>query len=104
MAMMGLTERQKTALIFIARHMRETGSERLPSYRALRHYLNCGSASNAHRIVQALIERGHLRRLPRGEVALASTQFFRFDDDTKQFVEWQPSHTRKSAQNQGAGR
>lgn len=88
--MMGLTERQKSALDFITRHLRETGGVQLPSYRALQRHLNCGGHGNAHRIVQALIERGHLRRLPppfKG-VTLVDRRvaYFRFDDASKRFV------------------
>jgi repressor LexA len=92
--MMGLTERQKWAYDFIARRLRETAVA--PTLTEISRHLGLGGKGSAHSVVTALVERGWLRRLPGRWRALelierpARVKYFRFDDDTKQFVEWRP--------------
>ena len=97
---MGLTERQKTALDFIARRLHETAIA--PTLRELAQHLGCRSNFTPKWIVDVLVERGHLRRLPGRSRALELTQptmspgrppdggvrYFRFDDEAKELAPW----------------
>lgn len=91
--MMDLTERQKWVYDFIAGRLNETAVA--PTLVEIARCAGLKSKGHAHRIVTALIERGWLRRLPGRWQALelVRVQYFRFDDDTKQFVEWQSPTT-----------
>lgn len=59
---MGLTPVQADALAFIAMRIRVRGVS--PSFAEVANELGLKSRSSIHRIVQALIARGHLRQLP----------------------------------------
>ena len=65
----GLTPRQRQALTFIAAHIAAHGSS--PSLREITAGLGLASAGSVHRLVGALIARGHLVRLPRRARALS---------------------------------
>jgi len=58
----GLTPKQQTALAFIRSYIGAHGVS--PSYDEICAHMAVTSKSNAHRIVQALRERGHIRVLP----------------------------------------
>jgi SOS-response transcriptional repressor LexA len=100
--MMGLTERQKAALDFIAHRLATTAIA--PTVAEIARHMG-GSKGNAHAVITALVERGHLRRLPRRAQALEVVryQYFRFDNDTKQLTEWQPPYMPRPAQNRETG-
>jgi repressor LexA len=55
-----LTRKQHELLMFIDRHLRETGFS--PSFEEMRAALNLKSKSGIHRLITALEERGFLRR------------------------------------------
>ena len=59
---MGLTPVQADALAFITARIRNRGVA--PSFAEVATALGLKSRSGVHRIVQALIARGHLRQLP----------------------------------------
>jgi len=95
-----LTERQLHAFMLIKKSIIETGT--FPTYAAISRHIGARSRSNAFDVVRAIVERGYLRRLspPRNGFALVErppitierkrTRYFRFDDETKRLVEWQP--------------
>ncbi|MEM6899093.1 MAG: transcriptional repressor LexA [Pseudomonadota bacterium] len=56
-----LTKKQKELLIFIHRHIKETGVS--PSFDEMKDALNLASKSGIHRLITALEERGFIRRL-----------------------------------------
>lgn len=58
-----LTPRQTEALLFIAGFIESKGKS--PSMQEIAQGLNLASKSGSYRLVQALEERGHLRRAPR---------------------------------------
>ena len=58
----GLTHRQREVLEFITRQVRERGI--VPSVREVAHHLGLRSPATAQRHIQALVEKGYLRRLP----------------------------------------
>jgi SOS-response transcriptional repressor LexA len=60
--MIGLTHKQRDCLSFIRAYMAEHGI--CPSYREMREALALKSTSGSARLVLALEERGHIRRLP----------------------------------------
>ena len=55
-----LTRKQHELLMFIDRHLRETGFS--PSFEEMKAALNLKSKSGIHRLITALEERGFLRR------------------------------------------
>lgn len=65
---MGLTEVQAKALTFIRRRVAAGGVA--PTYAEIAEALGIKSKSGAHRVVDELEERGHVRRLPRRRRAL----------------------------------
>jgi SOS-response transcriptional repressor LexA len=96
-----ITPYQKRGYDFIAGRILSTAIP--PTLREIACHLGCPSRTTAHRLVNQLIERGYLRRpLGAGHHAnlelgdrvppapAARVQYFRFDDETKQLVEWQP--------------
>lgn len=56
-----LTKKQKELLIFIHKHIKETGVS--PSFDEMKDALNLASKSGIHRLITALEERGFIRRL-----------------------------------------
>lgn len=64
-----LTRKQAAALNFIDRSIRAHGGV-CPSYREISHAMGWKAQSNAHRMVESLVERGHLRRIPNRTRAL----------------------------------
>ncbi|MGO4735954.1 MarR family transcriptional regulator [Bosea sp. 2KB_26] len=67
--MMGLTRIQVDVLAFITARIRDRGVS--PSFAEIAEELDMRSRSGAHRVVHALIERGHLRQLPGRSRSLA---------------------------------
>ncbi|MCS6986524.1 MAG: transcriptional repressor LexA [Sphingomonadaceae bacterium] len=63
-----LTAKQRALLLFIDRRLREVGVP--PSFEEMREALGLRSKSGVHRLVEALVERGFLRRLPHRARAL----------------------------------
>lgn len=66
--MMGLTPRQADCLAYIRSRLEE--SDVAPSLDEIAAYLGCVKSS-VHRMVDALVERGHLKRLPNRSRGLA---------------------------------
>ena len=58
--MMGLTYQQQRLLLFIQTHMEEQGV--CPSYEEMRRAIGVGSKSNVSRLLDALEEKGRIRR------------------------------------------
>ena len=63
-----LTEKQHAALSFIDGRISATGVA--PSFEEIKDHLGLASKSGVHRLVDALVERGFLRRLPNRARAL----------------------------------
>ena len=63
-----LTRKQHELLMFIDRHLRDTGFS--PSFEEMKEALRLKSKSGIHRLITALEERGFLRRLPHRARAL----------------------------------
>ena len=63
-----LTKKQKNLLLFINKKLRSTGIS--PSYEEMKASLNLKSKSGIHRLINALEERGFVRRLPHKARAL----------------------------------
>lgn len=59
--MIGLTHKQRDCLAFIRAYMAEHGAS--PSFEEIREGLGLTSKSGVHRLLQALEERGRIRRL-----------------------------------------
>lgn len=57
-----LTKKQKELLVFI--HDRLSNDDIAPSFEEMKHALNLKSKSGIHRLINALVERGFIRRLP----------------------------------------
>ena len=57
-----LTKKQNELLIYINQNLRETGVA--PSYEEMKDALDLRSKSGIHRLINALEERGCIRRLP----------------------------------------
>jgi SOS-response transcriptional repressor LexA len=57
-----LTKKQAECLAFLDSHIKETGSA--PSFDQIATAINLKAKSGVHRIITALEERGHIRRLP----------------------------------------
>ena len=55
-----LTRKQHELLVFIDRHLRQTGFS--PSFEEMKEALNLRSKSGIHRLITALEERGFLKR------------------------------------------
>ena len=55
-----LTRKQHELLMFIDKHLRETGFS--PSFEEMKEALNLRSKSGIHRLITALEDRGFLRR------------------------------------------
>lgn len=74
---------------FIAERIKATSVA--PTRRELGEALGCPLAS-AQRAVDDLVRAGLLQRIPGRMQALdlVRVQYFKFDDETKQFVEWRP--------------
>lgn len=66
--MIGLTPRQTDVLAYLRAYSAEHGF--FPSYREIADALGIKAVSTAWLIVQQLIDRGYVRRLPRRERAL----------------------------------
>lgn len=60
---LGLTEEQRQLLDYIKRY-RELNRGRSPTYDEMRRAMHLASKSGIHRMVHALIERGHLMAMP----------------------------------------
>lgn len=60
---MSLTVRQTAALVFIRKYMAENAGQ-APSCAEIAAGLDLGSKSGAVRLLNGLVERGHLRRIP----------------------------------------
>lgn len=60
--MIGLTHKQRDCLAFIRAYMDEHESS--PSFEEIREGLGLTSKSGVHRLIDALVERGHIRRIP----------------------------------------
>lgn len=63
-----LTEKQRQLLVFIHERMQETGVA--PSYEEMKDALSLKSKSGIHRLVNALVERGFIERMPHRARAL----------------------------------
>ena len=63
-----LTKKQKNLLVYINKKIRSTGIS--PSYEEMKNSLNLKSKSGIHRLINALEERGFIRRLPHKARAL----------------------------------
>ena len=63
-----LTKKQKNLLLFINKKLRSSGIS--PSYEEMKESLNLKSKSGIHRLINALEERGFIRRLPHKARAL----------------------------------
>ena len=57
-----LTKKQNELLIYINQNLRESGVA--PSYEEMKEALDLRSKSGIHRLINALEERGFIRRLP----------------------------------------
>lgn len=58
-----LTQKQKELLEFIASHVAETNGV-APSFEEMKEAVSLKSKSGVHRLVTALEQRGHIRKLP----------------------------------------
>ena len=67
-----LTKKQNELLIYINQNLRETGVA--PSYEEMREALDLRSKSGIHRLINALEERGFIRRLPHRARAIEITK------------------------------
>lgn len=67
--MMGLTPRQADCLRVIRERLAQSGVP--PTYDEMCLTLGMASKSGVHRLVEALVERGHLRRIPNHARGLA---------------------------------
>ena len=63
-----LTPRQSDCWVFLAKYTEEHGYA--PSFEEMANALNVVSKSNIHRLLEALEERGHIRRLRRRSRAI----------------------------------
>ena len=72
--MMGLTHRQAECLRVIRERLAQSGVP--PTYDEICVALDIASKSNVHRLVDALVERGHLRRIPNHARGLALADEF----------------------------
>lgn len=57
-----LTRRQNDLMAFIEEYLERNGSP--PSYQEMADHLGLASKSGVHRLVHALVERGHITLLP----------------------------------------
>jgi SOS-response transcriptional repressor LexA len=93
-----LTARQKQAYDFIANRILSTAVP--PTYVEIGRHLGSKSKGSVAQLVGQLIRRGYLIRPYLGRhcanldlarrPSAGRLQYFRFDDETKQLVEWQP--------------
>ena len=67
-----LTKKQNELLIYINQNLRETGVA--PSYEEMKEALDLRSKSGIHRLINALEERGFIRRLPHRARAIEVTK------------------------------
>lgn len=67
--MMGLTQRQAECLAFVRSRISEHGSP--PSYEEIQNVLGLSSKSGVFRLVEALVSRGHLIKIPSAPRSLA---------------------------------
>ena len=67
-----LTKKQNELLIYINQNLRETGVA--PSYEEMKEALDLRSKSGIHRLINALEERGFIRRLPHRASAIEVTK------------------------------
>ena len=63
-----LTPRQNECWLFLAKYTADHGYA--PSFEEMAEALNLSSKSNIHRLLEALEERGHIRRLRRRSRAI----------------------------------
>jgi repressor LexA len=63
-----LTRKQHELLLYIDRHLNESGIS--PSFEEMKEALDLKSKSGVHRLISALVERGFIRRLPNRARAL----------------------------------
>src|SRR6056300_152030 len=77
-----LTKKQNELLIYINQNLRETGVA--PSYEEMREALELKSKSGIHRLINALEERGFIRRLPNRARALEVIKLPENEDNTSQ--------------------
>lgn len=82
-----LTARQREAMWFIQEWI-TTNKGVAPTFEQIRLGLNLSSKSHVARLVNALVERGYLRRIPNRWQALfvcrrLEPKYFMFDDETK---------------------
>jgi len=63
-----LTQKQRDLLLFINEYTKKTGLS--PSFEEMKHGLDLKSKSGIHRLINALVERGFLERLPNKARAL----------------------------------
>ena len=63
-----LTRKQHELLLYIDRHLSESGVS--PSFEEMKEALDLKSKSGVHRLISALVERGFIRRLPNRARAL----------------------------------
>ncbi len=68
-----LTRKQNELLIFIQQNLRETGIA--PSYEEMKEALDLRSKSGIHRLINALEERGFIRRLAHRARAIEIIRF-----------------------------
>ena len=67
-----LTKKQNELLIYINQNLRESGVA--PSYEEMKEALDLRSKSGIHRLINALEERGFIRRLPHRARAIEVTK------------------------------
>lgn len=90
-----LTHAQKDCLDFIVAYTAKHKGV-APSFDEIRDGLSLASISGVSRLVNALVERGFIRRLPHRWRCIEvihrqpRVQYFRFDDETKGFVPLAP--------------
>jgi repressor LexA len=63
-----LTRRQRELMIFIQNHIEAEGVA--PSHEEMVNGLNLGSKSGSHRLLDALVERGYINKIPNRARAL----------------------------------
>lgn len=61
--MIGLTRRQRELLTYIQRYMASRDGI-APSFEEMTKAMGLASKSGIHRLIEALVDRGHLQRLP----------------------------------------
>lgn len=100
-----LTPCQRDCLTVIAERLSRDGVS--PSFREIMRALGLNSTCGVQRMLNALEERGMIRRLkdrsraievlPAGWASARRATYFRFDDESKTFVPWRAPAARKTA-------